>query len=148
VTKGRCLCGAVRYEYDGEPMLVVHCHCDSCRRQTSSSIATFVLVKAEQTRFSGVEPAVYESSPGVRRRFCPRCGSPIDYQTDARPGIVDLYAGTLEAPEALEVRGHVRVGEQLPWFEVLDDLPRWETVPKDGRPIRRGPRPSRADSPG
>ncbi|MFZ2005552.1 MAG: hypothetical protein WB697_12720 [Stellaceae bacterium] len=31
ITTGRCLCGAIRYEFRGAPEWVVHCHCDSCR---------------------------------------------------------------------------------------------------------------------
>ena len=38
MTTGRCLCGAIQYEYSGAPTLVVHCHCESCRRQTSSPV--------------------------------------------------------------------------------------------------------------
>jgi hypothetical protein len=35
---------------------------------------------------------------------------------------------------------HVFVNEQLPWFEVLDDLPRFATTGRDGAsPIRIGP---------
>jgi hypothetical protein len=32
----------------------------------------------------------------------------------------------------------VHVEEQVPWFEVLDDLPRYAKTPRDGEPIRRG----------
>lgn len=41
---GRCLCRAIRYECTGEPILIAHCHCKSCRRQTSSPVTTFILV--------------------------------------------------------------------------------------------------------
>lgn len=41
---GRCLCQAIRYECAGEPILIAHCHCESCRRQTSSPVTTFILV--------------------------------------------------------------------------------------------------------
>ena len=39
---GRCLCGDIRYEYRGAPLKILHCHCESCRRHTSSPVATFV----------------------------------------------------------------------------------------------------------
>jgi len=35
---------------------------------------------------------------------------------------------------------HVFADEQLPWFEVLDDLPRFATTSRGGAsPIRKGP---------
>lgn len=141
-TKGHCLCGEVEYEFEGKPVWVAHCHCDSCRRHTSSAVATFVGVKVEQFRYLKGEPAFYESSPKVWRYFCGKCGSPMAYVADRFPGEVHLYIGTLENPDKFVPRGHVHVGEQLPWFEVSDDLPRYEgSSSKLSVPLRRGPRP-------
>lgn len=142
ITTGRCLCGAVRYEYRGPPQWVAHCHCDSCRRHTSSSVATYVGVARQAFRFTAAAPMVYASSPGVRRSFCGRCGSPIAYEADRIPDEVHLYHGTLDDPAALPAAtGHVHVGEQLPWFEILDDTPRWHTTARGQTPVRTGPRP-------
>ena len=90
-TTGHCLCGAVQFEYDGEPAETVHCHCESCRRQTSSPVATFVLVPRAALRFTCGEPREFASSPGVLRSFCGTCGSPIAYRTERRPDIIDLF---------------------------------------------------------
>ena len=65
--RGRCLCGDVRYEYRGEPVATLHCHCESCRRHTSSPVATFVCVSKASFRLLGGAPTVYVSSPGVHR---------------------------------------------------------------------------------
>jgi hypothetical protein len=82
----------------------------------------------------------YESSPGVTRTFCGRCGSPIAYKSERVPGQIDLYAGTLTNPAAIEPIFHVHVAEQLPWFEVLDSLPRYERTQRGATPVRLGPR--------
>jgi hypothetical protein len=142
-TTGRCLCGAIHYEYSGEPTLVVHCHCESCRRHTSSPVAIFVLVPRAALRFTGAQPKEFASSPGVWRSFCGECGSPISYRTDRRPDVTDLYAGTLSDPSALAPQCHVHAVEQLPWFEVLDDLPRYPGSRLTDDPIRHGPRQGR-----
>lgn len=141
-SRGRCLCGAIRFEFEGDPLWVAYCHCESCRRHTSSSVATVVGVKVDQFQYLEGTPAAYESSPGVWRYFCPTCGSPMAYTSDARhPGEVHLYVGTLEAPSRFVPKGHVHVAEQLPWFEVSDDLPRYERLGGKGvEPVRRGSR--------
>ena len=71
-TTGRCLCGAIQYEYEGEPLEVAHCHCESCRRQTSSPIATFVTVTKAALRFTqrtakGVCLVTWRASQLLRR---------------------------------------------------------------------------------
>ena len=139
-TTGRCLCGAIQYEYEGDPIEVIHCHCESCRRQTSAPVATFVMVPRAALRFTRAAPKDYASSPGVRRSFCAECGSPIAYQTDRRADIVDLYAGTLSDPSIVSPSGHVYAEEQLEWFEIADDLPRFAKGSRGATPVRYGPR--------
>lgn len=140
-TKGRCACGSIAYEFTGKPLWVAHCHCESCRRATSSAFATFVGVKLEQFQYLQGEPTMYESSPGVQRYFCGKCGSPMAYLSSLRnPGEVHLYAGTLQAPGAVIPQAHVHTGEQLVWAEIHDELPRFEGPGGDQKPVRVGPR--------
>jgi hypothetical protein len=138
---GRCLCQAIQYTYTGEPTLVVHCHCESCRRQTSAPIATFVLVPKAALQFTRGQPKEFASSQGVWRSFCGDCGSPVYYRTDRRPDIIDLFAGTLTDPAKLVPQAHVHAVEQLPWLEVLDELPRYPRSRWGEPPIHYGPRP-------
>ncbi len=141
LTKGHCLCGAIKYEFEGKPDWVAYCHCDSCRRHTSSSVATMLGVKVGQFRYLEGTPASYQSSPGVWRYFCPACGSPMAYTNDDKwPGEVHLYLGTLEHPEKFVPTGHVHTGEQLPWFEIHDELPRFTKLSEQQKPARHGPK--------
>jgi len=123
-TSGRCLCGDVTFEYDGEELWRAYCHCESCRRNTSSPVTAFLGVPRRACRFTGKAPAAYQSSPGVRRLFCGRCGSPMAYQSDRYPEEIHLYAASLDAPEAYRPEGHVHCSERLSWFDVKDSLPR------------------------
>jgi hypothetical protein len=53
---------------------------------------------------------------------------------------VHLYLGTLEHPETFVPTAHVHTGEQLPWFDAHDDLPRFEKLGKGQKPARHGPK--------
>jgi hypothetical protein len=139
VTTGGCLCGDIRYESVGAPDRVFHCHCDSCRRHVSSAVATFACVFRDAFRFTHGVPGIYESSPGVRRSFCPRCGSPVAYEADRIPDEIHLYHGTLTDPGAVCPTAHVHVAEQLAWFEVLDELPRYAAGMRGVSSIGHGP---------
>src|SRR2546421_9884801 len=79
---GRCLCGDIRYEYSGAPVKILHCHCESCRRHTSSPVTTAACVARDCFRYIGSEPVPYESSPGISPTHCGRCGPPTTRQAD------------------------------------------------------------------
>lgn len=139
--RGHCLCGSISFAYRGEPLWVAYCHCESCRRGTASPVTTFVGVASDGFRWTQGAPTLFESSPGVRRRFCGRCGTPLAYEADRYPGEVHLYAATLDDPEAVRPTGHVHTAERIAWFEVHDDLPRYaRSGSGDGKPSGFGPR--------
>ncbi|MEM9278659.1 MAG: GFA family protein [Pseudomonadota bacterium] len=126
VADGGCLCGAVRYTVKGELLWSGYCHCESCRRQTSSPVACFFGVYEKDMMFHGESLAIYESSQGVERSFCKVCGSPISYVTRERPGEIELYTATLDFPERVAPTEHVHWHERLPWFCIKDNLPKHE----------------------
>jgi hypothetical protein len=141
VTGGHCQCGAVAYEFDGEPKWVMYCHCTDCRRAVASPVASYVGVRAQHFRYVRGEPAAYQSSAGAWRYFCATCGTPVAYTGDRWPGEVHLHHGTLADPAQWPPTGHAYVKEQIPWFEVSDHLPRYEVAAAKGaKPVRLGPR--------
>lgn len=120
---GHCLCGDIRYRFEGAPNWQVHCHCESCRRATASPFTSFLGVGKDRFRWTGQVPATHASSPGVARSFCPRCGTPMAYESAARAQEIDLYAATLDAPAAFRPERHVHWNEHLPWIALADGLP-------------------------
>jgi hypothetical protein len=139
--KGYCLCRAVAFEYAAAPNWTLHCHCESCRRATSSPVTTWISVPRAAFRFTRGEPRYFCSSQGVRRGFCADCGSQLTYENTHIPDEVHLYAASLADPSLVIPTRHVFVNEQLPWFEVADELPRFATTSRDGaKPVGFGPR--------
>ena len=124
IREGRCLCGAVRYRVRGDPLWAVQCHCESCRRATSAAFATYAGFPRERFEILTGEPAIYRSSPGVVRRFCRQCGSPITYEGERWPTETHIFVCSLDDTTALLPTAHVHTDEQLPWVHLGDDLPR------------------------
>jgi hypothetical protein len=122
---GRCLCGAVRYRIQGAPLTMYHCHCQQCRRASGASFATNLLVRSESLELeAGAELlAAFESSPGKRRHFCSRCGSPLFSAADATPSLRSVRGGTLDGDPGLRPGGHFHVASRSAWFEISDELP-------------------------
>lgn len=139
---GGCMCGAVRYEAKGEPFLVSHCHCLSCRKHNGGPVVTLAGYLAQQVSFSGDQRKLYESSPGVGRAFCGQCGTPLTWEGDAGEElgpIVELHLSTLDDPEALAPTAHAFYPERISWFDIADDLPRFEGFVDESPLLSHGP---------
>lgn len=121
---GRCLCGAVTYRYEGAPKWMVHCHCESCRRATSSGFTSFFGVNDGAREWTGAPPKTFESSPSVCRDFCPHCGSQMAFRAARYPGEIHYYAATLDDYSAFTPTRHVHSDGAVGWITLGDGLER------------------------
>ncbi len=122
--RGRCLCGAVTFEAEGAPRWVAHCHCQSCRRATGAPITTYVCFANADFRFTGVEPAKFQSSADATRRSCPRCASPISYENANLSDEIHIHISALDNAGAYHPQAHVFCVDALPWLKIDDGLRR------------------------
>ncbi len=126
---GHCLCGAIGYRAEGAPLWVAFCHCRDCRLATGGVIAAYAGFRRRDFHFTGQEPAAFASSPGVTRRFCGNCGTPLTYESEKWAEEIHLLLGSAEDIEAYKPQAHVFTAEQVPWLHCEDGLPRFAKVP-------------------
>ena len=138
---GGCMCGAVRYETSGEPFSVAHCHCHSCRKHTGAPVVTLAGYTKKQVTFFGDERRFYESSPGALRAYCEKCGTPLTWEGDGGDlgPIVELHLSTFDDPEALVPSAHAFYPERISWFDIADDLPRYDGFAELSTLLCKGP---------
>lgn len=131
---GGCLCGAVRYEIIGALGVTGHCHCSTCQRSHGAAFATWAGVEPDQFRWtSGAEQVEgFESSPGRKRCFCRRCGSPLVLAES--DGVREVVLGTVEGDPGVRPVAHIFVGSKALWHEIADDLPQFEGWPPGMEP--------------
>ena len=129
---GRCLCGAVRYEFAGPPNWQAHCHCESCRRACSAPFTSYFAISTGKWRWTGAPPAVHVSSPGVKRHFCATCGTPMAFEGESWPGELHFFAASLTDPAAFQPSAHVHWNERLAWGAQDDGLARYRTPHRMG----------------
>ena len=98
---GGCACGAIRYTCEGEPSVMLNCHCRDCQRATGSAYAAFVLFTKAAVALKG-EPRYHKviggSGKPIERGFCQDCGSPVSVRLGAVPGIIGFHAASLDDP--------------------------------------------------
>ncbi|MEO0682520.1 MAG: GFA family protein [Pseudomonadota bacterium] len=128
---GRCLCGAVRWESAAPALWMMHCHCESCRRQCGAGVVGWIGAPAEAFRWIGEAPRAFESSPGATRRFCGACGTPVSFEHARWPGEVHVYAAQLTVG-TFRPTAHVHWAERVDWLELADGLPRHEGLHAGG----------------
>ena len=118
---GRCFCKAIRYRCG--PLLYppTLCHCESCRRAAGAHAVGWLTVQRGDLSWIGSAPQEFESSPGVHRAFCGRCGTPLTYRSATRPEEIDVTICSLEQPELAPPVDHI-------WMQ---DAPSWDR-PGDG----------------
>src|SRR5229473_1471058 len=65
---GHCLCGAVRYRYEGEPVTIGLCQCDRCQRQSGSAFLIGVIFPRDAVTIEG-KLATYETRLDGKNRL-------------------------------------------------------------------------------
>ena len=113
--KGHCLCGAVRFVARGQPRFISNCHCETCRRASSAPSVTWAGFREDEVTIEGETIVAYQSSPGVTRNFCGRCGSPIAFRGERWSGEVHLPVCAFAAPEDMAPDSDHFEAEKLPW---------------------------------
>lgn len=120
---GGCFCGAIRYEVAAAPLGSMVCHCQSCRRIAASPVVAWVTFHKAHFRFTSGPHSEFRSSAGVRRMFCPACGTQLTYENDALASEVDVTTCSLDHPEAFPPTHHSWLSHDLPWVRFGDELP-------------------------
>jgi hypothetical protein len=129
---GGCLCGAVRYEFDGEPVFAGHCHCRDCQRATGTGHVSVIAFPAAAVKFSGETRAFTstgDSGQPITRNFCPTCGSLIYAQPSVMPGMVNITAGTLDDTSLFQPQAAIYTRSRPDWDRLATGVMEFETFP-------------------
>jgi len=129
---GGCLCGAVRYESDGEPLAAGHCHCLDCRKSSGTGHCSHLGLPEADFKLTGelrFFDAPADSGNIVSRGFCPTCGSPIYSTNSAMTGVLFLRASSLDDPELFNPQLVVYTKRAPSWDTIPGSLPSFEAMP-------------------
>jgi len=122
---GGCLCGALRYEAEGEPKFAGHCYCEDCRKASGSGFIPFMGFPSSAVRIRG-ETLKYTSKAAngnnAVRNSCPVCGSLVFGGEVGKDTTFTIYAGTLDDPSRFHPTVAVFTSNHPDWAVIPPDL--------------------------
>jgi hypothetical protein len=124
VARGRCQCGAVRFEVHGPLRPVIYCHCTLCRRLNGHFAAATACAPEHLRLLSAQSLRWYASSAIARRGFCDTCGAQLFWEP-THGGHISIWVGALDTPTGLRASEHIFVAEKGDYYEIADGLPQW-----------------------
>lgn len=134
---GGCACGAIRYQSTAKPVVMLHCHCRDCQRSSGGPFSSFVVLPAAAFKLLQGSPRFHatpsEMGGKTHRGFCADCGTPIQYNPDAVPGIVALWTASLDDPGWFTPQIDVWTSDAHPWDQMNPALPKFEKYPPSGK---------------
>ncbi len=130
---GKCYCGGLRYEFNGEPVARMQCHCRECQYITGGGPNIFMVIPEDGFEYVAGEPKPFRRSDleaPVTREFCPECGTHMLTRSPKRPGAIILKVGTMDdtsqygGPEAA-----IFLCDKPDYHEIPDGIPTFERRP-------------------
>jgi len=127
--KGSCLCGALRYQIEGEIDGVWMCHCSKCRKASGGTGNAIVVVERSNFHWLSGEDhrTTYEQSPTYSITRCKTCGTPLPAEEDESH--VYLTAGTLDDPLGVGIKTHIFCGSRADWDFDMNDARHFDERP-------------------
>jgi hypothetical protein len=128
---GSCLCGAVRFQIEGDFENFYLCHCQHCRKDTGSAHAANLFSTTATLRWlCGQDKVTVFNLPNTRHRhcFCSTCGSALpDLQMDA--ALLKVPAGSLDSDVLIRPDAHIFVASKANWDDALEQIPKLPRLP-------------------
>jgi hypothetical protein len=128
---GSCLCGAVRFEVEGDFEHFYLCHCEYCRKDTGSAHAANLFSSAATLRWlSGEENVRQFNLPSTRHwnAFCVTCGSTLPH-LQMNGALLKVPAGSLDSGVLMRPDAHIFVSSKASWDEALEKIPTVAKLP-------------------
>lgn len=129
---GRCACEAVTLEIADDPIATRQCWCRQCQQIAAGGPTQNAIFPTDATTVRGeLASATWTAASGntLTFHFCPSCGTQIYGQSSARPHLMTVRFGALDADHGLRPQMAIWTEEAPGWAVIDPTMEAWPQQP-------------------
>jgi hypothetical protein len=130
--EGGCLCKAVRYRAEAQPLTMRACWCRFCQYIAAGNAAIGLAFPRAMVTITGAlrdYATIADSGSHMHRRFCPVCGVHMFSEAEERPNLIFVRAGTLDDPNIVKPTTVIWTAQAPHWAKIDPDCVQFEGQP-------------------
>lgn len=131
-TSGKCTCGELEFECEGDPINSVFCYCPSCQRLTNSDKWFGLWYPKNNMRLLKGEPLVFirkgNSGKNMEHMFCGDCGTTIAAFCEAGD-FYSVAASCLKNGREFLPKMLIYTSQAVSWAQFPSDIPKFDILP-------------------
>ena len=127
--EGGCFCNAVKFTVTADSFWSSLCYCKSCTKISSAPVMAWAGFFKNQVNWTGKEVSEFNSSKGVQRGFCKKCGSTLSYCGE-KFGNDKIFIATVafKNPNLFPPTEQVFTCESLDWMNPNNKIPKFDKL--------------------
>ena len=123
-SKGKCLCGGIKFTTKGFHREVSNCHCIQCMK-THGNFAAYTRVDDNYLKFQSKKTLKwFKSSKKAKRGFCFKCGASIFFKVNKSKS-TSISAGMLDKSFNLKTNKNIFVKNRLKYYKIDQSIPKF-----------------------
>tara|TARA_B100001121_G_C18676997_1_gene616707 strand:- start:1665 stop:2063 length:399 start_codon:yes stop_codon:yes gene_type:complete len=123
-SKGKCLCGGIKFSTKGFHRNVSNCHCIQCMK-THGNFAAYTRVDDDCLKFKSKKTLKwFKSSKKAQRGFCSRCGASIFFKLN-NSKTISISAGMFDKSLNVKTNKNIFIKNRLKYYKLDQSLPKF-----------------------
>ena len=123
-SKGKCLCGGIKFTTKGFHREVSNCHCIQCMK-THGNFAAYTRVNDDCLNFQNKKTLKwFKSSKKAKRGFCFKCGASIFFKVNKSKS-TSISAGMFDKSLKVKSNKNIFVKKRLKYYKLDQSIPKF-----------------------
>ena len=132
--KGKCACGNIEYNFEGEPFNSAFCYCSECQTHSGSDKWFGLWVTLEKLNFTKGIPANFtrlgDSGKDMHHKFCNCCSTTLCIEVTVG-NFYSVAASTIITPNDFFPKMAIYTASASNWAVFPEGVPKFEVLPPD-----------------